>query len=447
MRLLNLYIAEQINRDIDYQKLEKQKETGIDPDFTKDKFNFTPSKSNVNTNLLTSYIEKEMPYLTKKLKETEAENIKLYQDYKDGGIGTGTFVGTVVSEGWKGIESRIQGLSASFYGTLGKTGIDYFKNMAEATRMQMDQEKLLSVDNLSYVYASGKKVNVNGTNYLVDENNNIYDIDAKISVGQFLTPEESKNILTKSQTEGVESKSFSTRGTAFQSANVIGDMVVQIALTGATGKALAAGAGYKGGIGAIHKVKDVLSKVPLSRSMSSAILAQSTLGASSGYNQTYQLAKDAGLNEDEARELASYGSVQMAALYAITAPISPQTKATEAIFGSLKSATIKSAIEGYKKMGKKGFMEAFEKAGKKVVDLTGEGLKELGQENVQQTGEALVVNRNINEEAGQKIAEDTITLDGFINTSILSFTAGMFMPGAGAAINTANRKSQRHNGS
>jgi hypothetical protein len=180
MRLLNLYIAEQINRDIDYQKLEKQKETGVDPDFTEDKFNFTPSKSNVNTNLLTSYIEKEMPYLTKKLKETEAENIKLYQDYKDGGIGAGTFMGTVVSEGWKGIESRIQGLSASFYGTLGKTGIDYFKNMAEATRMQMDQEKLLSVDNLSYVYASGKKVNVNGTNYLVDENNNIYDIDAKI---------------------------------------------------------------------------------------------------------------------------------------------------------------------------------------------------------------------------------------------------------------------------
>jgi len=176
--------------------------------------------------------------------------------------------------------------------------------------------------------------------------------------------------------------------------------------------------------------------------MSSAILAQSTLGASSGYNQTYQLAKDAGLNEAEARELASYGSVQMAALYAITAPISPQTKATEAIFGSLKSTTIKSAIEGYKKMGKKGFMEVFEKAGKKVVDLTGEGLKETVQENVQQTGEALVVNRNINEEAGQKIAEDTITLDGFINTSILSFTAGMFMPGAGAAINTANRKAR-----
>jgi hypothetical protein len=442
MRLLNLYVAEQLNRDIDYQKLEKQKETGVDPDFTEDKFNFTPSKSNVNTNLLTSYIEKEMPYLTKKLKETEAENIKLYKDYKDGGIGAGTFMGTVVNEGWKGIESRIQGLSASFYGTLGKTGIDYFKNMAEATRMQIDQEKLLSVDNLSYVSISGKKVNVNGTNYLVDENNNIYDIDAKISVGQFLTPEESKNILTKSQNEGVEARSFSTRGTAFQSANVIGDMVVQIALTGATGKALAAGAGYKGSIGALHKAKDILNKVPLSRSMSSAILAQSTLGASSGYNQTYQLAKDAGLNEDEARELASYGSVQMAALYAITAPISPQTKATEAIFGSLKSGTIKSAIEGYKKIGKKGFMQAFEKAGKKVVDLTGEGLKELGQENVQQTGEALIVNRNINQEAGQKIAEDTITLDSFINTSILSFTAGMFMPGAGAAINTANRKAR-----
>lgn len=442
MRLLNLYVAEQLNRDIDYQKLEKQKETGVDPDFTEDKFNFTPSKSNVNTKLLTSYIEKEMPYLTKKLKETEAENIKLYRDYKDGGIGAGTFMGTVVNEGWKGIESRIQGLSASFYGTLGKTGIDYFKNMAEATRMQMDQEKLLSVDNLSYVSISGKKVNVDGTNYLVDENGNIYDVDIKIKVDQFLYPDEGKNIIKKAYNEGIESRSFSTRGTVFQSANVIGDMTVQIALTGATGKALAAGAGYKGSIGALHKAKDILNKVPLSRSMSSAILAQSTLGASSGYNQTYQLAKDAGLNEDEARELASYGSVQMAALYAITAPISPQTKATEAIFRNLKSTTIKSAIEGYKKMGKKGFMEVFEKAGKKVVDLTGEGLKEVGQENVQQTGEALIVNRNINEEAGQKIAEDTITLDSFINTSILSFTAGMFMPGAGAAINTANRKAR-----
>jgi len=438
MRMLNLYVSDQLERDVNWQKLQSQKETGVNPDFEGKQF--IPSQNNVDLNKLTEYVENEMPLITKKLKERDVKNKEIYKKHVNGEMGVTDFASNLVSEGWKGFSDRVNDLAASTYGFVGdKVGLDYFSNIADATRLAVDTEKLLRTDNLSYAYASGKTIEYDGKKYLVDDNNQVYDLDSKIRVTQFLDDIAYNEIVSNAKDFGVDDQTFSATGTAYQTANVVGDLVVQIALTRGAGTTMAAAGGFTRGLGVLGRTKGLLKTIPMSREMASAIVAQATMGASSGYERTLREAKDAGLNDAEARELATYSSSQMALLYALTAPISPQTKATEAIFGKIRNASIKEAIEAYKKVGREGVIGVFEKYGKKALNYGGEGLKETFQENIQQGGEAFVVNRNINEEAGQEIARDTITMDEFVNTSILSFLAGGLMPAAGSTVDAGKR--------
>ena len=46
------------------------------------------------------------------------------------------------------------------------------------------------------------------------------------------------------------------------------------------------------------------------------------------------------------------------------------------------------------------------------------------QENIQRAGEALLVNKETNKQAGKEILKDSISVDDFVNTSILSFASG-----------------------
>jgi hypothetical protein len=442
MRMLNLYVSDQLERDINWQKIQAQKETGINPDFEGKRF--MPSQNNVDLNKLTEYVENEMPLITQKLKERDVKNRETYIKHINGEMGVGNFISNLGSEGWKGFSDRVNELSASFYGFVGdKTGLDYFSNISDATRLAVDTDKLLRTDNLSYGYASGKTTEYDGRKYLVDENNQVYDLESKIRVTQFLDEGTYKEIVSKAKSLGYDDQTFSATGTAYQTANVVGDLVVQIALTRGAGTTMAAAGGFTRGLGVLSKTKNLLKAVPMSREMSSAIIAQATMGASSGYERTLRLAKDAGLNENQARELATYSSSQMALLYALTAPISPQTKATEAMFGKIRNVAIKDAVEAYKNLGREGVIGVFEKYGKMALNYGGEGLKEVFQENVQQAGEAFVVNANVNQEAGQEIARDTITMDEFINTSIISFLAGGLMPAAGSTVDAARKNTRR----
>ena len=78
--------------------------------------------------------------------------------------------------------------------------------------------------------------------------------------------------------------------------------------------------------------------------------------------------------------------------------------------------------KAFTKKGKKGFLDYF-RTGKigTLVNISGEGIKEVFQENVQQSGEMFVVNKNINDRAARKIMKDTISLQDFIDTTVLSF--------------------------
>jgi len=443
-RMLDLYISEQSKRDIKQQKLQYEKEQGIDPDLTDDKYSFKLSDKNVSIPKINEYYKKNYPKLTEKLLETDSKNRDLYKKYLEGDFGNLDFLKEFGDQGYEGFETRLQNLSASFTDLIG------FSNTAQGIRFQIEQEKLVDGDNLSYSYVGGKKVNIDGKNYIVDSNNQVYDADLKIRVTNYIDEDLRNNIIDKSVQFGTEDFSISSKGMAFETSNIVGDMVVQIGLQGS----FTSGGKIVSAISNTDKVRRVLGYVPSSfkqltkgltidRGIASSILAQSTLGASSGYEDTLLAAKEAGLSDKESVELARDASIQMAKLYALTAPISPQTKATEAIFGKIKNETIKDAIKAYKNIGKEGFIEIFEKAGRKATTYFEEGLKEAGQENIQQSGETLVVNKRTNELAGVKLKEDEVTVDSFINTSLLSLTSGFLMPFGGDLIGGARSKSKK----
>ena len=53
-----------------------------------------------------------------------------------------------------------------------------------------------------------------------------------------------------------------------------------------------------------------------------------------------------------------------------------------------------------------------------------------------------VVNKNINDRAARKIMKDTISLQDFIDTTVLSFFAGAIVPGAGVTLNLAKKNNK-----
>ena len=131
-------------------------------------------------------------------------------------------------------------------------------------------------------------------------------------------------------------------------------------------------------------------------------------------------ARNAGINDKDSEALALTAGNQMALLYAATAPLAPQTRARELIFGSAEKRLLREALNEYRNNGTKGFITSLTSGIKSVarggVGFVEEGGKETIQENIQQKGEQEIVNANINELAGQKILKDTYTYQDFVNT-------------------------------
>ena len=179
------------------------------------------------------------------------------------------------------------------------------------------------------------------------------------------------------------------------------------------------------------------TKIPVTKDVGDAMIAQGAMGYSSGYEQTLKSARDAGISEDKAKELAKTAANMTAALYAVTTPIQPNIKIKEAIFGGGLRTSVNNAINSYKKGGINSFKNSLI-SGLKV--LHEEGKKELIQENVQQIGEIYGVNRYINDKAGTKLAQEEYSFNDFLNTSILSYAAGGLLPGLSAGFQSTAKQ-------
>lgn len=415
-RLLNLYMQDINSRDFAKRKLNQEKvnlgKLGADREQLNTQYTLFDS------NKVGAFYEKEMPILTQKLKERDAENKKIYDTHKNGDAGF--FYGTkqVLNSGWNGFLDRVNQTSSTM---LDKIGLD---SGADELRLLNEERQVQRPNTRDVGYASGRTTTYDGVDYLVTNDGQIIDKDKKIRVTDLFFKPTYDAIVNKSKS-GEEDSVFSFQGSAIQAGGVLGDMIVQVALQRGVG--LASGATVKSG--------SLLSKIPISKSIGSAIIAQSALGYSQGLEQTYKAAIDAGIDEKMAKVLATDAAQRMAGLYAVTAPISPQTKAIEGIFGSEGKELIKKAIAAYTQTGKKGFIETFKQGGKQLsknaIIFTEEGGKEVFQENIQQGGENYGVNASINRDAGTELLKENISGDEFVNTSILSFASGglMTLPG------------------
>jgi len=441
LQYLNMYINDQLTRDIKQQKLMYEKQNGVDPDLKGIRFNI--SSENIKVYNYEKFIKKQFPLISQKLEEQDEKNNIEYQKLLQtgGNITTGQFLLDRLGTGWNGLSEAIVNFSASTYGILPG---DYFEGVSESIRQELALEDLDVVDTKyntfgRFVFAKGYEYTdpSSETRYVVDANNRIIDATRSLDATPFLTQEEADRIRKQARQGNRKGTAFSVLGAFDAGSNVIGDLIFQLALTRGMGITRQAVGGFAKGLGVLGKTRKYLKTIPIKRGMADAIIGQSTLGFSRGYEETLKQARQAGFSDEEASNLATVSSIETGLLYALTAPISPQTKATDALFGKLlKPSLLENAFKIYKKEGLSAFKKALS-AARTGLNITGEGLKEVFQENVQQFGEVYGVNRDVNEMAGKNFLKDTISGQDFLDTVLLSFVAGSLIPGAGVTLNLA----------
>ena len=422
-RMLNMYMEDMQRRDITRQDLNQEIEMVVK---VRDKKEIKQNQL-FNQDGIAKYVEKNFPIITQKLKERDTENAKVYYESKKGGTDFFSWdtAGKIGKAGWNAIVDRSKQFSSTVYGAVGMEGT------AEAIRMSDEENKLVRPDDRGIAYVSGKTVNYDGTKYIVDSKGEIYDADAKIRVTDIFDNKTHDKLVQDSQ-YGPSDWTFSTQGAAVQTSGVMADMILQAALTRGVGKLGAIASETRLALNIakpsskftslLNDSSQLLRKVPLDRATGYSMIAQGALGYSQGYEETLKAARDNGINDKEAFELAGAAAQRMAVLYSTTGVINPQTKAVENIFGSKN--IVKKAIDQYTKTGKIGFVgyidDMIKSAPRNLVGFAEEGGKEVLQENIQQMGE-IGINKMTNRDAGQKIMNEVMTGDDFMNTSILSF--------------------------
>jgi len=312
---------------------------------------------------------------------------------------------------------------------------------ADRGRAALEYEGFIEPDTKSYGFIDGKSGKIDGVEYLVDSSGNLYNTTNKFSMAGVTDPEEYNKIKEQIIKTGKQDYSVSTSGSAKNLANTLGAMVPQIALAEVTAIAGTRALAGVNGFTSVAEYKNMvalseaiggqtLSKMPMgiTKAMGNSIIAQSAFGYSNGYEDTFKAAKAQGLNDKEAQAIAQVAGKQMGLLYAATAPLSPQIKAQELIFGSAKKRLIQAALNDFKTNGTKGFINTLNKGigsiARGATRFAEEGTKETVQENIQQLGEVEVVNKNINEQLGAEILKQNYTYQDFVNTSALSFLSG-----------------------
>lgn len=361
-------------------------------------------------NSLAEYQSKYMPRISAIEADRKEKEAKIYSDIVSGNRSYLDVASNMIGYAGRGFLDAINKYSTTLLESIG------MHDTAEATRLLSKEREINRPDDRSVSYASGKAVLFNGKKYIVDDDDNIYDADNKLRVGDLLDKKYADTIISSSKTKGVDDSLFSFIGAANATANIAGAMIPQLAL--AKGVGLAGGTALEG----------LTFEMGVLEADATSIIAQGMIGASEGYENTLRLAREAGISEKEARALAMDASQRMGALYTVTAPISPNIKAKDAIFGNEIKDLTKKAIQSYVAGGEKTFAQTLQNGlrsiAKSGVVFAEEGAKEAVQENIQQASEIYWNNALTNKRAGKEIAQSNYSFDEFVNTSALSFLTG-----------------------
>ena len=248
--------------------------------------------------------------------------------------------------------------------------------------------------------------------------------------------------------DGVDEKHSSYRGYSFTGGRVGGGLILQVVGTKGTTKlrllaktrvgAAINGFGlntakYKNHIAlaeAIGGKAPPRFKVPVKTATVDNMIFQGGYGAIGAYENILSQAKAAGLNDEEAQELASSGSIATGVWYAATGPMNDKGAWFDDIFNTATAKNvINKAIAAYRKNGYSGFIENMKggllSLGKGTATAFEQGFGEAAQENTQQAGETLI-NKYLNNTYNVDFLDDFYSNEEIQTTTTLSFlTAGI----------------------
>ena len=434
-KYLQLYLQDKDKKTNQYSQLkEKEKNPSISFDEIK---KTTKPVTNWDQNAINEYRTENFPILKGIETERDAKSKELVEHLQ-----TRNNIQDVIEDTYGAGKGFINGMWNTTQELI-NTGLDLVGGTPEAEkgRSILEYQDYKNPDTRGFGFIQGKGITKNGVEYQTDDQGNIYNTTHGFNIAGLVSDSEYNNIKEDINKNGKDTWSISPRGAAVQTGQVLGAMLPQIFLTEGVGALAEKALATAGGFASVAEYKNMADlsesiggkaasrlKIPVTKNIADAVIAQSAFGYSNGYEQTLKAARDAGINDQGSQALASTAANQMALLYAVTAPLSPQTEAKDLIFGSQEKRLLKEALGEYRINGTKGFISSLtsnvNKLAQKATTFVEEGGKETIQENVQQKGENQWVNKNINELANQHVLKDTYTYQDFVNTSALSFLSG-----------------------
>jgi hypothetical protein len=316
---------------------------------------------------------------------------------------------------------------------------------AKKQRMMIEFSDKNRISNkLNYAYFDGKATTIDGIEYGMENDGSIYNLTNGYRANEILNPLRYKYIAGKIKEEGVEKSDWNYRGGAAQMGNVLGGVAFQVAGAYATGGATAFVGRTIGASRAIKLTKNTKAIIDNS-------LFQMSYGMTMGESETLKAAYDAGLSDEEGEKLAGIAGRNMAVLYGITGPLAPRLPAMKALDDAINNGSVyKRVVNAYN--GTKSYKAANEemkgiirtlmptKAG--TATFVKEGTKETVQENIQQAGEYLWVNKRVNEIANQELLKDEYSEKDIKLTSALSFATGGLVSRLGSLNNLGYNKNK-----
>ena len=329
-------------------------------------------------------------------------------------------------------------------------------SLAISQNLRMEEER--AKDNSYFLSITGKTIEKDGIVYAKDsDTDQIYNVTKGYNMGNIISSFELKSLNDEIEKSDKIEEHNSYRGYLTTGGNVVGNVISQVIGQKGVGyvtnaiklRTLAAANGFT----SIKKYKNIRDlsvavggkapiRIPVKKPVVDAMLFQSTYGGAIGYKQTLDSAKQAGFTNAEAEALASSASQNMAVWYAATGPLNTRTGWLDGTIGKLGiNRIVNSSILAARKESQKAGTNAFlnksfaknlqlrlsnlsTKLANDGIVFVKEGSKEFVQENTQQAGEYLWINKTLNMKTGINFLKDTYTDNDIKSTSILSFVTG-----------------------
>ena len=192
---IKIYLSQKHSNDLKDIYDEKQKNNRGYADYSISEDEYPKVAADIKK--LVSYIDVNLPVYSQRKKEQEEKNKELYDRYKKDGIGAGYKIKQGMKKSFEGFDDALASISIGFYGMLGDLGSEYFENVSKAILESERQEITFEPYDLTYGFASGKRVFDDGVEYMVDERGQVYDVQKHLNVSSLLTPKEYESIISK----------------------------------------------------------------------------------------------------------------------------------------------------------------------------------------------------------------------------------------------------------